>query len=57
MTNMGVVGEDNAFHEWLKTTPQLHDVPGQDIIKRPELQLNESVDSDKLDIPQPLELL
>jgi glucose/arabinose dehydrogenase len=31
MTNTGVVGEDNAFHGWLKITPQLHDIPGQDI--------------------------
>ncbi len=30
-TNTGVVGEDNAFHGWLKTVPREHDIPCQDI--------------------------
>jgi glucose/arabinose dehydrogenase len=30
-TNSGVVGEDNAFHGWLKTVPREHDTPCQDI--------------------------
>lgn len=30
-TNSGVVGEDNAFHGWLKTVPKEHDIPCQDI--------------------------
>lgn len=31
-SNSGVVGEDNAEFGWLKRNPQLHDIPGQDIL-------------------------
>jgi glucose/arabinose dehydrogenase len=32
VTNSGVVGEDNAFYGWLLVRPQMHDIPGQDIV-------------------------
>jgi glucose/arabinose dehydrogenase len=32
ITNSGVVGEDNALFGWLLTRPQLHDIPGRDIV-------------------------
>jgi glucose/arabinose dehydrogenase len=32
ITNSGVVGEDNALFGWLIPRPQMHDVPGQDIV-------------------------
>jgi glucose/arabinose dehydrogenase len=31
VTNTGVVGEDNYAYEWLKTSPELHDVPAENI--------------------------
>jgi glucose/arabinose dehydrogenase len=31
VTNTGVVGDDNYAYEWLKTSPELHDIPGKDI--------------------------
>jgi glucose/arabinose dehydrogenase len=31
ITNSGVVGEDNYAYEWLKTSPELHDIPAQNI--------------------------
>ena len=31
VTNSGVVGDDNYAYEWLKISPELHDVPGQNI--------------------------
>jgi glucose/arabinose dehydrogenase len=31
-TNSGVVGEDNADFGWLKRFPELHDIPGQDVV-------------------------
>jgi glucose/arabinose dehydrogenase len=31
-TNSGVVGPDNYFAGWLKRHPELHDIPGQDIV-------------------------
>jgi glucose/arabinose dehydrogenase len=32
ITNSGVVGEDNALFGWLLVRPDLHDIPGQDIV-------------------------
>ena len=31
VTNTGVVGEESYAYEWLKTSPELHDIPYQDI--------------------------
>jgi glucose/arabinose dehydrogenase len=31
VTNVGVAGEDSYAYEWLKTSPELHDIPGKDI--------------------------
>jgi glucose/arabinose dehydrogenase len=31
VTNSGVVGDDNYAYEWLKISPELHDIPGQNI--------------------------
>jgi glucose/arabinose dehydrogenase len=31
VTNTGVAGEDSYAYEWLKTSPELHDIPYQDI--------------------------
>jgi glucose/arabinose dehydrogenase len=31
VTNTGVVGDDNYAYEWLKTSPELHDIPGKNI--------------------------
>jgi hypothetical protein len=31
VTNVGVAGEDSYAYGWLKTSPQLHDIPGKDI--------------------------
>jgi glucose/arabinose dehydrogenase len=32
VTNMGVVGADNAGYEWLPKFPNAHDVPAQDVV-------------------------
>jgi glucose/arabinose dehydrogenase len=31
VTNTGVAGEDSYAYGWLKTSPELHDIPGKDI--------------------------
>ncbi|MGN6708207.1 MAG: PQQ-dependent sugar dehydrogenase [Candidatus Nitrosocosmicus sp.] len=31
VTNTGVAGEDSYVYEWLKTSPELHDIPAQNI--------------------------
>jgi len=31
VTNTGVAGEDSYAYEWLKTSPELHDIPAQNI--------------------------
>jgi glucose/arabinose dehydrogenase len=31
ITNTGVVGEDNYAYEWLKMSPEIHDIPAQNI--------------------------
>lgn len=33
-TNAGIIGEDNIRAGWVKTTPQLHDIPCQDVTIR-----------------------
>lgn len=32
VTNAGVVGSDNAAYAWLKDNPEVHDIPGKDVV-------------------------